>query len=58
LFGTWKVRSVYKAVSFEAGTRELVENKLELMGVLEVRRGLVGTIRAGDYNFLHRNGKV
>jgi hypothetical protein len=36
-FGTWEVRSMYRALSFTAAARELARNKLDLVGVPEVR---------------------
>ena len=36
-FGTSNVRSLYKAVSLTAAARELARNKLDLVGVHEVR---------------------
>jgi hypothetical protein len=50
-FGTWNVRSLYRAVSFIAAARELARCKLDLVGVHEVRRETGGTVRAGEYSF-------
>jgi len=50
-FGTWNVRSLYRAGSFTAAARELARYKLEFVGVQEVRWDRDGTVRAGDYNF-------
>jgi hypothetical protein len=36
-FGTWKVWSLYRAVSLKAAARELDRYKLDLVGVQEVR---------------------
>ena len=55
-FGTWNVRSLYRAGSLTAAARELVRYKLDLVGVQKVRRDIVGTVRAGDYNFLYGKG--
>jgi len=44
-FGTWNVRSLYRAGSFTAPARELARHKLDLVGVQK------GTVRAEDYNF-------
>jgi hypothetical protein len=46
-FGTWKVRSLYRAVSLTAAARELVSYELDLVGVREVRWDREGTVRAG-----------
>jgi exonuclease III len=36
-FGTWNVRSLYRAGSLKTVARELVKYKLDLVGVQEVR---------------------
>jgi len=36
-FGTWNVRSVYRARSFTTAAMELARYKLDLVGVQEVR---------------------
>jgi len=53
LLGTWNVRSLYRAGSLTAATRELARYKLDLVGVQEVRWDKGGTVRAGDYNFFY-----
>jgi len=55
-FGTWNVRSLYRAGSLTAAARELARYKLDLVGVQEVRWDRDGTIRAGDYNFFYGKG--
>jgi hypothetical protein len=50
-FGTWNVRSLYRASSLTAAARELARYKLDLVGVHEVRWDKGGTVRAGHYNF-------
>jgi len=50
-FGTWNVRSLYRASSFTAAARELARYKLDLVGVLEVGWDTEDTVRAGGYNF-------
>jgi len=50
-FGSWNVRSLYRAASFMAAARELARYKSDLVGVQEVRWDRVGTVRAGNYNF-------
>ena len=52
VLGTWNVRSLYRAGSLVAVTRELARYKLHLVGVQEVRWDKGGTVTAGDYNFL------
>jgi len=55
-FGTWNVRSLYRAGLFTAAARELARYKLDLVSVQEVRWGRVGTVRAKDYNFFYGKG--
>ena len=43
--GTWNVRSLYRVGSLTAEARELARNKLELVGVQEVRWDKEGTVR-------------
>jgi len=58
VLGTWNVRSLYRAGSLAAVTRELARYKLDLVGVQEVRWDKGGTVRAGDYNFFYGKGNV
>jgi len=55
-YGTWNVRSQYRAGSLVAAARELARYKLNLVGVQEVRWDKGGTVRAGDYNFFYGKG--
>ena len=55
-FGTWNVRSLYRAGSFIAANRELARHKLDLVGVQEVRWGRGGIVRGGDYSFFYGKG--
>ena len=50
-FGTWNVRSLYRAGSLTAAATELASYKLDLVGVQEVRWHKEGTVRAGDFSF-------
>jgi hypothetical protein len=50
-FGTWNVRSMYRAGSVTAADRELVRYKLQLVGVQKVRWDKQGTVKAGNYSF-------
>jgi len=45
-FGTWNIRSLYRAGSLMAAARELAIHKLDLVGVQEVRwdKGIVGCV--------------
>ena len=47
-FGTWNVRNLYSADSLTTAARKLLaRNKLDLVGVQEVRWDKGGTVRAG-----------
>jgi len=54
--GTWTVRSLYRAWSLRAAARELVRDKLDVVGVQEVRWDKVGTVREGDCDFFYGKG--
>jgi len=45
------VRSVYRASSLTAATREVARYRLDVVGVQEVRRDKGGTGRVGDFSF-------
>jgi hypothetical protein len=55
-FGTWNVRSLYRAGSLLTVLRELSKHKLDLLGVQEVRWEGSGTKPAGEYTFLYGKG--
>jgi exonuclease III len=55
-FGTWNVRSMYRASSFRAVGEEISKYKLDLLGVQEVRWDGGGTEQAGEYTFFNRKG--
>jgi exonuclease III len=52
-FGTWNVRSLYRAGSLKTVVRELGKYKLDLVGVQEVRWEKGGTERSEDYTLLY-----
>jgi hypothetical protein len=54
-FGTWNVRSTYRAGSLMTVARELSKYELELMGLV-ARRDNGDTIPAGEYTFFRRKG--
>jgi len=54
--GTWNVRSLYRAGSLEAATRELGRYKLDVVGVQEVRWDKGGRVRERDYDFFYGKG--
>jgi hypothetical protein len=58
LFGTWNVRSRYRAGSVAAAARELARYKLDLVGVQEVRWDKEGTVKAGDCSFFYGKGII
>jgi exonuclease III len=55
-FGTWNVRSLYRAGSLMTVSRELARYKLDLVGVQEVRWESGGTEPAGEYTFFYGKG--
>jgi exonuclease III len=55
-FGTWNVRSMYRAGSLRAVAQEISKYKLDLVGVQEVRWGGGGTETAGEYTFFCGRG--
>jgi hypothetical protein len=55
-FGTWKVRSMYRAGALRLVGEEISKYKLDLMGVLEIRRDICGTEPAGQYTFFYGKG--
>jgi exonuclease III len=48
-FGTWNVRSLYRAGSLVTVGKEISEYKSDLIGVQEVRWDRGGTEPAGEY---------
>jgi hypothetical protein len=55
-FGTWNVRSLYRAGSLLTDSRELARYKLDPAGVQEVRWEGGGTEPAGEYTFFYGKG--
>jgi exonuclease III len=55
-FGTWNVRSMYRAGSLRAVAEEISKYKLDLVGVQEVRWDGGGTEPAGEYTFFYGKG--
>jgi exonuclease III len=55
-FGTWNVKSMYRAVSLRAVAGEISKYKLHFAGVQEVRWDGGGTEPAGEYTFLYGKG--
>jgi exonuclease III len=55
-FGTWNVRSLYRAGSLKTVARKLGKHKPDLVGVQEVRWEKGGTERAEDFTFFDQKG--
>jgi exonuclease III len=55
-FGTWNVRSLYRAGLFRAVEREISKYKLDLVGVQEVRYDGGGTEPASKYTLSMARG--
>jgi exonuclease III len=55
-FGTWNVRSMYRAGSLRAVAEEISKYNLDLVGVQEVRWDGGGTEPAGQYTFSMERG--
>jgi exonuclease III len=55
-FGTWNVRSLYRAGSLMTVLRELHRYRLDLVGPQEVRREGSGIVPAGEYTFFYGKG--
>jgi hypothetical protein len=55
-FGTWNVRSPYRAGSLRTVAEEVSKYKLDLLGVQEVRWGGGDTEPAGEYTLFYGKG--
>jgi exonuclease III len=55
-FGTWNVRSMYRAGSLRAVVEEISKYKLDLVGVQKVRWNGSGNEPAGEYTFFYGKG--
>jgi hypothetical protein len=56
-FGTWNVRSMYRAGSLRTLAEEVSKYKLDLVGVQEVRWDKGGTEPAGQYTLFYGKWK-
>jgi hypothetical protein len=56
-FGTWNVRSMYRAGSLRVVEEEIPKNKLDLVRVQEARWDGGGTEPAGEYTFFYGKGE-
>jgi exonuclease III len=52
-FGTWNVRSMFRAGSLRAIAEEISKYNLDLVGIQEVRWDGGGTDAAGEYTFFY-----
>jgi hypothetical protein len=52
-YGAWNVSSLCRAGSLTAAARKLTRYKIDFVGVQVVRWDKWGTVRAGNYTFLH-----
>jgi hypothetical protein len=55
-FGTWNVRSMYRAGSLRTVGEEISKYNLDLVGVQEVSYDGGGTKLAGEYTFFNGEG--
>ncbi|PNF39168.1 hypothetical protein B7P43_G01314 [Cryptotermes secundus] len=55
-FGTWNVRSLYRAGSLRAVAEEILKYKLDLAGAQKVRWDRGGIAPPGDYTFFYGKG--
>jgi exonuclease III len=55
-FGTWNVRSMYRAGSLRSMAEEISKYKSDLVGVQEVRRDGGNADPAGEYKLFYRKG--
>jgi hypothetical protein len=55
-FGTWNIRSLYRAGTLMTTAKWIPKYKLDLVGVHEVRWDGGGTEPAGEYTFLYGKG--
>jgi hypothetical protein len=52
-FGTWNIRSLYRAGALMTDSRELSIYRLDLVGVQDIRWEGSGTAPAGEYTFFY-----
>ncbi|PNF38808.1 hypothetical protein B7P43_G11542 [Cryptotermes secundus] len=55
-FGTWNVRSMYRAGSLRIVAEEISKYRLDLAGVQEIRLDRGGIAPAGEYTFFYGKG--
>ena len=57
-FGTWNVRSLYRAAARGLVTSEIYKYRMDLVGVHEVRWEGSGTLESGNYTLFYREGNA
>jgi exonuclease III len=57
-FGTWNVRTLYRAGLLTAAARELARYKVDLVGLQEMRWDKESTVKAGDYSLFLWERKI
>ena len=57
-FGTWNVRSLYRAGALGLVTSELYRCRMDLVGVQEVRWEGSGTLESGNYTLFYGEGNA
>jgi exonuclease III len=57
-FGTWNVRSMYRAGSLRAVAEEISKYKLDLVAVQEARWDRIDTEPADEYTFFYGKGNA
>ena len=57
-FGTWNVRSLYRAGALGLATSEIDKHKIDLVGVQEVRWEGSDTLESGKYTLFYGEGNA
>ena len=55
-FGTWKVRSLYRAGALDLVTRKIDKCRMDLVGVQKVRWEGSGILESGNYTLFYGEG--
>ena len=57
-FGTWNVRSLYRAGALGLVNSELDRCRMDLVGVQETRWESIGTLESGNYTLFYGEGNA
>ena len=57
-FGTWNVRSLYRAGELGLVTTEIDRRRMDLVRVQELRWKGSGTLESGNYTLFYREGNA